>query len=169
MSVPSLWSSESGTPSQSQFQKLPLWYHLRWTATKFLIRSFINLTHSARIPSMLGTEVQLWVPTSEYSRDNDTPSQIQSHVHYSSKIPCLPSDFPPRNVGALFEPHFARSDRDLEEKMARKRYFTMKRATQELAIDSDSDMEPEDNDFCLFVCFCQMVMVLSLKVATKPC
>ena len=35
---------------------------------------------------------------------------------------------------------------------------------QGLAMDSDSDMEPEEEDF-----FSQMVMILSLKVTTEPC
>ena len=35
---------------------------------------------------------------------------------------------------------------------------------QGLAMVSDSDMEPEEEDF-----FSQMVMILSLKVTTKPC
>ena len=35
---------------------------------------------------------------------------------------------------------------------------------RELAMDSDNDMEPQDDNF-----FCQMVTILSPKVAMKPC
>ena len=63
-----------------------------------------------------------------------------------------------------------RFDGNLEEKMARKQYSMVERAFQELAIDITSDMEPEDEDFgvVVFCFFCQMVMILSLKVAMKP-
>ena len=41
----------------------------------------------------------------------------------------------------MFDPHFARFDRNLEEKMARKRYFTTEEVLRELAMGSDSDIE----------------------------
>ena len=51
-------------------------------------------------------------------------------------------------MSALFsKPHFVQFDGNFEEKMARKQYFTMKEVPQELALDDDSDMKPEDIDF----------------------
>ena len=54
------------------------------------------------------------------------------------------------------------------KKMARKRHFTTDEVLRELAVDSNSDREPEDDAFFFFF-FCQMVMILSLEVVMKPC
>ena len=47
--------------------------------------------------------------------------------------------------------------------MARKQYFTTEGVPHELKMDSDSDMEPEEDDFC------QMEVILLLKVVLKLC
>ena len=52
--------------------------------------------------------------------------------------------------------------------MARKRHFTTDEVLRELAVDSNSDREPEDDAFFSSF-FCQMVMILSLEVVMKPC
>ena len=83
-----------------------------------------------------------------YSVLNPVPGPLSKHN--TRFIRLLPSG----NVGALFEPHFAWFDGNLEEKMARKQYSMVERAFQELAIDINSDMEPEDEGFWVFFCCC---------------
>ena len=43
--------------------------------------------------------------------------------------------------------HHARFDENVEEQMARKQHFTTEGVPHELKMDSDSDMEQEDDDF----------------------
>ena len=62
-------------------------------------------------------------------------------------MPGLPSYFSSENVGTLFEPSFVRLGGNLKEKMKTMQYFMMKEVLWELAMDSQSDMVPEDNDF----------------------
>ena len=109
-----LWDLPNSRPVYSLMLSSHLFLCLPWWEIRPL------LAHSGQVPSLLGTEMNLQMPTSEYSQNNHTLFQIQFQVQHQHTIPGLPSWFPSANVGALFEQEFAWFHRTLCSEIARK-------------------------------------------------
>ena len=109
--------------------------------------SYIWLIRSGWNPSLLRTGVQLWVPTSEHSRNNDILILIQFQVHYLTHSTRFTELLPFQQCWHFIWATLCVIWWIVGGKKAIKREYMMTVVLRELAVDSDSYLEPEDDDF----------------------